>query len=43
VAKTFRPWDLTRSRLLAPSIDELVPADHPAHFDRDTVRDLDLS
>jgi transposase len=43
VAKTFRPWNLTQSWLLPPSINELVPAEHPAHFVRDTVRDLDLS
>jgi transposase len=44
MSKTFRPWDVDQPLLLAPSVQELVPAGHLAHFVRDTVRDsLDLS
>jgi hypothetical protein len=38
VAKTCRPWDLRPNWLWPLFIDELVPADHPAYFVRDTVR-----
>ncbi len=42
--KTFRPWQVDQSLLLPPSVHDFVPADHPAHFVRDLVReDLDLS
>lgn len=42
--KTFRPWDIDQRWLLPPSVLELVPADHLAHFVRETVREqLDLS
>jgi transposase len=44
MAKTFRPWQVEQRWLLPPSVQELVPADHLAHFVRDTVREaLDLS
>src|SRR5688572_3539205 len=44
MAKSFRPWDVEQRWLLPPSVNELVPADHLAHFVRDTFRDqLDLS
>jgi transposase len=44
MSKTFRAWDVDQRWLLAPSVDELVPAGHVAHFVRDTVRSgLDLS
>jgi transposase len=44
MSKTFRPWDVDQPLLLAPSVQELVPAGHLAHFVRDTVREsLDLS
>jgi transposase len=44
MSKTFRAWDVDQRWLLAPSVDEFVPAGHVAHFVRDTVRDgLDLS
>jgi len=44
MAKTFRPWDVEQRWLLPPSVDELVPEGHLAHFVRDTMRDeLDLS
>jgi transposase len=44
MSKTFRPWDVDQVWLLPPSIQDLVPAGHMAHFVRDTVRDgLDLS
>src|SRR5438874_304033 len=44
MAKTFRPWNLEQRWLLPPSVQELVPEDHLAHFVRETVReDLDLS
>ena len=42
--KTFRPWDVDQSWLLPPSVHDLVPPDHLAHFVRDTVREaLDLT
>jgi len=44
MAKTFKSWDIDQLMLLPPSIQELVPVDHLAHFVRDLVRDsLDLS
>ena len=44
MAKTFRPWDVEQRWLLPPSVNELVPEEHLAHFVRDTFRDeLDLS
>jgi transposase len=43
MSKTFRAWDVDQSWLLPPSIQDLVPKDHVAHFVRDTVRGLDLS
>src|SRR5882724_1135782 len=44
MSKTFRPWDIEQRWLLPPSVHELIPAGHVAHFVRDTVReDLDLS
>jgi transposase len=44
MSKTFRPWDVDQIWLLPPSIQDLVPAGHVAHFIRDTVRTgLDLS
>jgi transposase len=44
MAKTFRDWNVEQSWLLPPSVMDFVPADHLAHFIRDTVREqLDLS
>lgn len=44
MSKTFRPWDVDQVWLLPPSIEDMVPAGHLAHFVRETVRDgLDLS
>lgn len=44
MAKSFRAWDVDQVWLLPPSVQELVPAGHLAHFVRDTVREwLDLS
>ena len=44
MSKTFRPWDVDQVWLLPPSVQDLVPAGHEAHFIRDTVRTgLDLS
>jgi transposase len=44
MAKTFRPWQVEQRWLLPPSVQELVPPEHLAHFTRDTVREvLDLS
>ncbi len=44
MSKTFRPWDIEQRWLLPPSVHELVPAGHVAHFVRETVREnLDLS
>jgi transposase len=43
VAKTFRPWDVSQTWLLPPSLLDFVPAEHPAHFVRELVREtLDL-
>jgi transposase len=44
MAKTFRAWEVEQRWLLPPSVLELVPPEHPAHFIRELVRqDLDLS
>ena len=44
MAKTFREWNVEQRWLLPPSVMDFVPADHVAHFIRDTVREqLDLS
>lgn len=44
MSKTFRSWDVDQPLLLAPSVRELLPSGHVAHFVRDTVREsLDLS
>jgi transposase len=44
MAKTFKSWDVDQLVLLPPSIQELVPAGHLAHFVRDLVREsLDVS
>ena len=44
MAKTFRPWDVDQAVLFPPSLRDLVPAGHLAHFVRDVVREqLDLS
>jgi transposase len=44
MSKSFRPWDVDQVWLLPPSIQDLVPAGHRAHFVRDTVRvGLDLT
>src|ERR1039458_9622052 len=44
MAKTFRDWNVEQHWLLPPSVMDFVPADHIAHFIRDTVREqLDLS
>ena len=44
MAKTFRAWDVDQIWLLPPSVQELVPVGHVAHFVRETVREsLDLS
>jgi transposase len=43
MSKTFRPWDVEQRWLLPPSVHELVPAGHLAHFVRDTIcEELDL-
>ena len=42
--KTFRPWDVDQTWLFPPSVRDLVPDGHTAHFVRDLVRDdLDLT
>ena len=44
MAKTFKSGDVDQLVLRPPSIQELVPAGHLAHFVRDLVRDsLDVS
>ncbi|HKH68584.1 MAG TPA: IS1182 family transposase [Reyranella sp.] len=44
MSKTFREWAPNQSMLFPPSVLDLVPAGHVAHFVRDTVvDDLDLS
>ena len=44
MSKTFRSWDPEQGWLLPPSVKDLVPEGHLAHFVRDAVReDLDLS
>jgi transposase len=43
MSKSFRDWDVDQVWLLPPSVNDFVPADHVAHFVRDTVRSaLDL-
>ena len=43
MSKTFRDWEPDQVWLLPPSLQDLVPAGHMAHFVRDTVRNgLDL-
>jgi transposase len=42
--KTFRSWEIEQAWLLPPSVLDFVPAEHPAHFIRDLVREsLNLS
>ena len=42
--KRFRAWDVDQAWLLPPSVQELVPENHLAHFVRNTVREhLDLT
>lgn len=44
MGKTFRDWEVDQCWLFPPSVRELVPEGHLAHFVRDTVREsLDLS
>lgn len=44
MSTTFRPWNPDQAWLLPPSVQELVPAGHLAHFVRELVREsLDLS
>jgi len=44
MAKAFRAWDVDQPMLLPPSVRDLVPEGHTAHFVRELVRDvLDLS
>jgi transposase len=44
MAKTYRAWEIEQRWLLPPSVLELVPREHPAHFIRELVRqDLDLA
>ena len=42
--RPVRGWDVAQSMRLPPSVHELFPADHVAHFIRGTVIDeIDLS
>lgn len=44
MSKLFKTWSVDQLMLWPPSVQELVPAGHLAHFVRDTVRDsVDLS
>jgi transposase len=44
MTKSFRPWKVDEAWLLPPSVQEFVPAGHPAHLVRDIVaEELDLS
>jgi transposase len=44
MGKTFRGWNVSQRFLLPPSVQELVPPGHLAHFIRETVCEaLDLS
>jgi transposase len=44
MSKTFRPWTPEQAMLFPPSVLDLVPPGHLAHFVRDTViEDLDVS
>lgn len=44
MSKSFKTWHVDQIMLLPPSVQDLVPEGHLAHFVRDTVRDsLDLS
>lgn len=38
MSKTFRDWEPDQVWLLPPSLQDLVPGGHVAHFVRDTVR-----
>ncbi len=43
MSKTFRAWEVEQTWLLPPSVLDLVPKDHVAHFVREVVRsDLNL-
>jgi hypothetical protein len=43
MSKTFRAWDVGQEWLLPASVQDFVPAGHPAHLTRDVVREtLDL-
>jgi transposase len=44
MTKSFRPWRVNEAWLLPSSVQEFVPAGHPAHLVRDIVaEELDLS
>lgn len=44
MTKSFRPYRVDETWLLPPSVQEFVPAGHPAHPIRNIVREeLDLS
>ncbi|MCC6967380.1 MAG: transposase [Nitrospira sp.] len=44
MSKLFKSWPVDQMMLLPPSVQDLVPEGHLAHFVRDLVRDsLDLS
>jgi hypothetical protein len=39
MAKTFKSWDVDQGVVRPPSVQELVPAGHLAHFVRELVRE----
>jgi transposase len=43
LVKTYRPYEPNQSLLLPPSLDDWLPANHPARFVGDAIDDLDLA
>lgn len=43
MAKTYRPYDPKQNLLLPPSLDDWLPAGHPARFVNDIIDTMDLT